>query len=173
MANYSFTFKDDSLEHHGIEGQKWGVRNGPPYPLDSSDHSAAEKKAMRKTQRLYSRASENTRSHRTATKHISINKNHYLTKEVNNVLNKYEKEIDNIIKNAKSKDEMVRILAAPLQFSQMCRNIAKEILGDYYDVQIKDNKATPLLKDYNTAGHVLESAVHDYLRPIIDKKINS
>lgn len=21
------------LEHHGIKGQKWGVRNGPPYPL--------------------------------------------------------------------------------------------------------------------------------------------
>ena len=23
------------LAHHGIEGQKWGVQNGPPYPLDS------------------------------------------------------------------------------------------------------------------------------------------
>ena len=27
---------DDILEHHGIKGQKHGVRNGPPYPLDSS-----------------------------------------------------------------------------------------------------------------------------------------
>lgn len=26
---------DDILEHHGIKGQKWGVRNGPPYPLKS------------------------------------------------------------------------------------------------------------------------------------------
>ena len=33
------------LIHHGIDGQKWGVRNGPPYPLDYEDHSAAEKKA--------------------------------------------------------------------------------------------------------------------------------
>lgn len=24
------------FNHHGIEGQKWGVQNGPPYPLDSS-----------------------------------------------------------------------------------------------------------------------------------------
>lgn len=23
----------DSLRHHGIKGQKWGVRNGPPYPI--------------------------------------------------------------------------------------------------------------------------------------------
>lgn len=22
------------LFHHGIKDQKWGVRNGPPYPLD-------------------------------------------------------------------------------------------------------------------------------------------
>lgn len=25
----------DELTHHGIIGQKWGQRNGPPYPLDS------------------------------------------------------------------------------------------------------------------------------------------
>lgn len=31
------------LEHHGIKGQKWGVRNGPPYPLDYEQHNAAEK----------------------------------------------------------------------------------------------------------------------------------
>lgn len=24
------------LAHHGVKGQKWGERNGPPYPLDSS-----------------------------------------------------------------------------------------------------------------------------------------
>ena len=33
------------LMHHGIKGQKWGVRNGPPYPLDASDHNARERKA--------------------------------------------------------------------------------------------------------------------------------
>lgn len=33
------------LIHHGIKNQKWGDRNGPPYPLSASDHSAAEKAA--------------------------------------------------------------------------------------------------------------------------------
>lgn len=36
----------DYLAHHGILGQRWGKRNGPPYPLGSSDHSASEKKAQ-------------------------------------------------------------------------------------------------------------------------------
>lgn len=33
------------LSHHGILGQKWGRKNGPPYPLDASDHSSSERKA--------------------------------------------------------------------------------------------------------------------------------
>jgi hypothetical protein len=33
------------LAHHGVKGQKWGVKNGPPYPLKPGQHSAAEKKA--------------------------------------------------------------------------------------------------------------------------------
>lgn len=27
----------EHLAHHGIKGQKWGIRNGPPYPLDHKD----------------------------------------------------------------------------------------------------------------------------------------
>ena len=38
-------FESNYLAHHGILGQKWGKKNGPPYPLDTGDHSASEKKA--------------------------------------------------------------------------------------------------------------------------------
>lgn len=34
----------NDLSHHGIKGQKWGVRNGPPYPLDRKASSDASKK---------------------------------------------------------------------------------------------------------------------------------
>lgn len=36
------------MTHHGILNQKWGVRNGPPYPLGGGDYSAAEKRAIYK-----------------------------------------------------------------------------------------------------------------------------
>lgn len=36
----------DYLAHHGIPRMQWGKRNGPPYPLDYGDHSAAEKRGM-------------------------------------------------------------------------------------------------------------------------------
>lgn len=45
----NFTTKNAELYHHGIEGQKWGIRNGPPYPLDGD--SRKERKAARKAEK--------------------------------------------------------------------------------------------------------------------------
>ena len=33
---------NDVLSHHGILGQKWGKKNGPPYPLGGGDYSNLE-----------------------------------------------------------------------------------------------------------------------------------
>lgn len=39
----------DYISHHGIEGQMWGKRNGPPYPLDpEKDYSPREKRLAKK-----------------------------------------------------------------------------------------------------------------------------
>ncbi len=40
MQSYKY-----ELYHHGILGQRWGRKNGPPYPLGAGDHSASERKA--------------------------------------------------------------------------------------------------------------------------------
>ena len=40
-ANISYgSSSSESLMHHGIKGQQWGVKNGPPYPLDTEKHNA-------------------------------------------------------------------------------------------------------------------------------------
>lgn len=36
------------IQHHGILGQRWGKRNGPPYPLGGGDYTPSEKRAIYK-----------------------------------------------------------------------------------------------------------------------------
>lgn len=49
------TARDDFLAHHGTDGMKWGIRNGPPYPLSKEGRAAirrqrAEKRAAKKAE---------------------------------------------------------------------------------------------------------------------------
>ena len=49
------------LYHHGIKGQKWGKRNGPPYPLGSGQASASEKKAGWKESKFTGESKDTTK----------------------------------------------------------------------------------------------------------------
>lgn len=40
MSWYNTTY--DEIYHHGIDGQRWGVQNGPPYPLKPAVSSAVK-----------------------------------------------------------------------------------------------------------------------------------
>lgn len=41
---------DNALFHHGIDGMKWGVRNGPPYPLERKKTRLMKKEEKTKEQ---------------------------------------------------------------------------------------------------------------------------
>ncbi len=44
--------KMSELYHHGIKGQEWGVKNGPPYPLDKKNMTPEEKKYLKAKKKL-------------------------------------------------------------------------------------------------------------------------
>lgn len=57
---------DDYLAHHGVEGQKWGVRNGPPYPL-SGDAKKEAKKAYKQAKKDLTNSFKNYQKQETTT----------------------------------------------------------------------------------------------------------
>lgn len=46
----------DELYHEGVDGQKWGVRHGPPYPLSREAKREAGYISKRKAKRIYRKA---------------------------------------------------------------------------------------------------------------------
>lgn len=53
MAMYEIRLTNE-LEHHGVKGQKWGVKNGPPWPLSRTlKDPDASKKKKNKIVRMY------------------------------------------------------------------------------------------------------------------------
>ncbi len=52
MVYYAYAPDDysaNSAWHHGVSGQKWGVRNGPPYPVQSGTKATFAKSKMTKS----------------------------------------------------------------------------------------------------------------------------
>ena len=45
--------KMNELYHHGVKGQKWGVRNGPPYPLYSNGQLGRAEQLTQQTLNKY------------------------------------------------------------------------------------------------------------------------
>lgn len=74
----------NELYHHGISGQKWGVRHGPPYPLkngfaskvkENGHHTRLEKRMAKKEKRAikeYNKATEKANATDNARKKVKL-----------------------------------------------------------------------------------------------------
>lgn len=54
----------NELYHHGIDGQRWGVTHGPPYPLSRAQHRAVVRSAKATEKRNLSYKGSKKYSHR-------------------------------------------------------------------------------------------------------------
>lgn len=143
MSNYYIARSEDRLyfEHHGILGQKWGKKNGPPYPLDAGDHSSSERKAgwkasLKTGARVAGKATAAAGSvaSTVATNNISKNASKEEKKAINSAANslkestqKVSSSIDNLTKDqvdlTKYSDEELRKIVNRLNMEQQYRNL--------------------------------------------------
>lgn len=86
MNNFVVIPKDE-LYHHGIKGQKWGKKNGPPYPLDASDHSSSERKegtkGWTKEAKAEAKSKSKSNSKGSTSRNTSVKSNELTQKEIN------------------------------------------------------------------------------------------
>ena len=148
------------LEHHGILGQKWHKRNGPPYPLDAGDHSKSEQNAGYKkslgggrNEELYDRKARK-KGAKEATRDLNENdqeraENIYKFNKAERAYNKYTKKMNKAKEGSKKREKYAgKALDAYLDSEEAREAIdkgnarAKEILGyleeNGYNVKMKD-----------------------------------
>lgn len=62
------TISSDELYHHGVDGQKWGVKNGPPYPIERGGNKSSGKRKYR-TDKGYRQKNQNgSKKHKNASR---------------------------------------------------------------------------------------------------------
>lgn len=94
----------NELYHHGILGQKWGDRNGPPYPLGASQMSRAEVRLQKKDSKWIKKNSDkfqkkafdkSEREMKQYVKELSKRSDSYLTngKLSNTYINNYNRKL--------------------------------------------------------------------------------
>ena len=122
----------DYLMHHGREGQKWGVLNGPPYPLIDS-------KGNRITNKLYRLISNKKDKDGKSTTESKIVKNYSKFEE--GVQNMTDEELDNHL-NRLSKEERalakVRITTGLEAVKSMSNSELERAITNMTDEELSD-----------------------------------
>jgi len=130
--------KEDYIAHHGIMGQKWGKKNGPPYPLGSSDHSASERKAGWRQSLLDKRKTKQERLRK------KEERNNYINKSI-----EYGKEFQQTQKGKRLKENLSN--AYDIYFGSYGKNGEKEFIKSEkeYLTKMGEYEAKKFLQEYD------------------------
>ena len=86
---YAIVFDNNYLKHHGKKGQEWGVKNGPPYPLD---YKALAEKARREglnNNEVISKAKIDA-IRRGDLKEVNMNREYFTDQEVRDAMDRFQ-----------------------------------------------------------------------------------
>lgn len=92
MWRYRYT-ESYELYHHGKKGQKWGVRNGPPYPLDKQKYFTKSSSYVRLGSKVISKSVRSRKTVRLSAKEYA----HVMSEIATNITNE-QKESPTFIK---------------------------------------------------------------------------
>lgn len=136
MEIYKGSLGGQYLVHHGIQGQKWGERNGPPYPLDYSDYSKEERKLNKykekSTQRIedsYDNKFKQNRKFLSAyrkkmEKYEDTNEKKY--DKFSDLVENYENQFDTLQKQKEAEEYILDIMDSELKTEEQ-KEVAKTI----------------------------------------------
>ena len=154
--------RDDELQHHGIKGQEWGVKNGPPYPLDKK-----ESKKYYKTIKKSEKQQENLqkKSDKKYGKHTYVRDNKFRDKKTE-LRKKSSETTKNLLKKAMSDKEFSKIKSMVKTEEDLEFKIDESLGTDKFDSLLKkrnDNyeKLTKTYKDigYRIAGKYADKKI--------------
>lgn len=147
MNTEIWRYNDEVLMHHGIKGQKWGVRRGPPYPIGSKSGPIVLKKGT-KVQRISSKAEESNNKGHAYVSQLSSDNNAYLV-EMGKDAYKIDLEVTNDIIIPMYKESMDAALKAIMQadkkhvVSDVKKRADKEE-GERFVKELENRKITEL-----------------------------
>lgn len=148
------------LYHHGVAGQRWGKKNGPPYPLSASAHSASEKKAgWRKSLNGGGSSAKRTKPAQSKNK---------------SVVNALKRKFDSITPEQKAKAK--KIAKTALIVAGAIAITALAGYGAYHGVKaLKAYQYAKISKDYHKAikEHYESEKIWDNIHSMFKSKIDS
>lgn len=173
----------DYIAHHGIKGQKWGVKNGPPYPLDSKI-STGKRLKTNDQDLLLSAGFKKDNYTKYYEKHsngvefwVNDFKNHGASEDIMSTINDIEtnldKYIDQVTKRASKElaDDLVRwgdISEDQRKASEA--NLKKAMTNTLYRINLSTSLPKNVTFDFDSLGELYVDGVPIYVDCSLDNK---
>lgn len=167
-------YDSDFLAHHGIIGQQWGVRNGPPYPLYYRAHPRKTRQLNYRRNSIHSPSESHRRAHKVPanTANVNIQKTSSKHDEGNSPKQKENSKLSEFI-HSKQFKILVGVTALAVT-GYVAYRIGKKYIDARDVIEISDDWGVDLTAaKYDIADKVLDVDRSDPLRDIMKQRVGN